>query len=300
MSASILVVDDSLTVRMHLAGVLGAAGFEVTSCATATEARVALEGTVDLLVLDVLLPDADGLEFLRELRSTRDRASLPTVILSSATDVDDRLRELALRAEAHFEKPCDPDELVACVRALVHARERQRSAETATAPPAPTVRAVVLAVDDSPTALEILEIRLRRTGFDVIPASCGEEALAILGRRAVDGVLVDYLMPGISGPETCAAIRRDPAFRDLPVVVLSGFEDPEAFAAAIEAGADDYIVKSLDFDIPAIRLRQLIRRRQREAERVEEACAPLRAELARKDEEIARLRSRLRTDETAG
>src|SRR5207253_1842209 len=98
-SGAILIVDDSLTVRMDLAEAFEAAGFDAVPCASLAEARTALTtGEVRLLVLDVLLPDGDGVDFLRELRSG-DRSSLPVLMLSTEAEVKDRIRGITTGAD---------------------------------------------------------------------------------------------------------------------------------------------------------------------------------------------------------
>ncbi|HEV7554851.1 MAG TPA: response regulator, partial [Kofleriaceae bacterium] len=91
--SEILIVDDSLTVRMDLADAVEAAGFVAVPCATLAEARTALRTrTIALGILDVRLPDGDGVEFLEELRAEPAFAELPIVMLSTEAEVKDRIR----------------------------------------------------------------------------------------------------------------------------------------------------------------------------------------------------------------
>ena len=92
---AILIVDDSLTVRMDLAEALEAAGYVALPRATLAEARAALaDQPIALAILDVRLPDGDGLVFLEELRAQPAFAELPILMLSSEADVTDRVRGL--------------------------------------------------------------------------------------------------------------------------------------------------------------------------------------------------------------
>jgi PAS domain S-box-containing protein len=105
----------------------------------------------------------------------------------------------------------------------------------------------------------------------------------------VDCILLDLLMPGLSGHETCRRIKESSSLRDIPLLMLSGVEDREAVIEAINAGADDYIPKSSDFDVVRARVRAALRRKQFEDEnrkvseqslRMEMEAAEARAQLA--------------------
>src|SRR5271170_1581054 len=107
MMGAVLIVDDSLTVRMDLAEAFSEAGFQVLPCATAAEARATLaRGHISLVVLDVVLPDADGIDLLREIRATAP-AGMRVVMLSSEAEVKDRIRGLQIGADDYVGKPYD-------------------------------------------------------------------------------------------------------------------------------------------------------------------------------------------------
>ena len=105
---------------------------------------------------------------------------------------------------------------------------------------------MVLVVDDDARSRNLLEIVLTIEGYGVVSAESGAQALALIEQQSPDAVLLDFLMPGMDGPELCARIRSLPLQRRLPLIVLSGMDDPQARKAAREAGADDFIVKPFD------------------------------------------------------
>jgi DNA-binding response OmpR family regulator len=120
----------------------------------------------------------------------------------------------------------------------------------------------VLAVDDSATYLAELAQMLRDEGYDVVPARSGEEALELLAVQTMDCILLDLLMPGLSGRETCQRIKSAPIVRDIPLIMLTALEDRAAMLDALEAGADDYIQKSSEFEVLKARMRAQLRRKQ--------------------------------------
>jgi DNA-binding response OmpR family regulator len=84
--------------------------------------------------------------------------------------------------------------------------------------------------------------------------------------QPVDCVLLDLLMPGLSGEETCQRIKGSPVVRDIPLIMLTALEDRHAMIQGLSAGADDYISKSSEFEVLKARVRAQIRRKQFEDE----------------------------------
>ena len=392
MKPRVLIVDDSLTVRMDIGEALQSAGFDTVLCADLRSAREALarEGSV-LIVLDILLPDGDGLDFLKELRSSPTTAQMPVLLLSTEADAKNRVRGMGAGADEYIGKPYDLGLLVARARALTqadasggvglgrrvlviddsvtfrdelrqslegagyHVREAATGEEglalaAADRPDAVVVDGILpgidgatvvrrlksdtalrstpcllltgaegtndglraleagadayvrksedlgvilvrlaallrgaiatggetspsllgpkrlLAVDDSITYLQELGSQLRREGYHVVMASSGEEALELLAAQPVDGILLDLVMPGLSGQDTCKRIKQRAEWRDIPLIMLTARDDRDAMIEGINAGADDYIAKSADFDVLKARLRAQLRRKYFEDE----------------------------------
>ena len=138
---TVLIVDDSLTVRMDLHEAFEADGFHSILCADGAAARAAFRGAhFDVAVLDVLLPDADGVELLRELRAHPGRESTVTVLLAREAEVADRLHGLRTGADEYVGKPYDAGYVVARARQLL-GEDPYRADD----------RTTVLVIDDSIT-----------------------------------------------------------------------------------------------------------------------------------------------------
>jgi len=104
----------------------------------------------------------------------------------------------------------------------------------------------ILIVDDSNTILLMEKIALRKTHYEVITASNGEEAVSRALKERPDLILMDVVMPKMGGFEACRRLREDEATRDVPVILVTTRGEPENVEAGFESGCSDYITKPID------------------------------------------------------
>jgi two-component system NtrC family sensor kinase len=250
MTAAILVVEDSLTVRMDLLEILEAAGLSAQACDTMAAARQALaRSRFALVILDVLLPDGDGIELLLEIRAMPSAANTPVLLLSTEAEIRDRIRGLTTGADEYVGKPYDPVYLVARVREL------SRGACDIAGPAAPTI----LLIDDSATFREALKEALEAADFHVLAAATGEDGLRIAADRRPTAIIVDGMLPGIDGATVIRRARLDAVLRRLPCLLLTGSEDRGAEVLALESGADAYVHKEMGVPVILARLHAMLR-----------------------------------------
>jgi DNA-binding response OmpR family regulator len=119
------------------------------------------------------------------------------------------------------------------------------------------VKGTLLVVEDEPTLRETLADNLRREGFRVVTAADGGEALALFREERPTLVVLDLMLPGISGIEVCRIIRRE---SDLPILMLTAKSGEVDKIVGLEVGADDYVTKPFSFGELLARIRALLRR----------------------------------------
>jgi len=123
----------------------------------------------------------------------------------------------------------------------------------------------ILVVDDEPQIVRALTTALRAAGYEVEASATGEQALALAAARPPEAVVLDLMLPDISGVEVCRSLRRWSA---VPVIVLSAIGDEPQKVEALDAGADDYVTKPFGIDELLARLRASLRRTVTPAEPV--------------------------------
>jgi two-component system, OmpR family, phosphate regulon response regulator PhoB len=122
------------------------------------------------------------------------------------------------------------------------------------------MRPSVLVVEDEMALLTLLRYNLEKEGFAVALAHDGEEALLQLKESKPDAVLLDWMLPRVSGIEICRQIRRTPAWKDLPIIMLTARGEEADRVRGLDSGADDYVTKPFSPTELVARLKAVIRR----------------------------------------
>ena len=150
----------------------------------------------------------------------------------------------------------------------------------------------ILAVDDSRTNLGVLGRRLGHLGYLAVLCDNGAEALDLIAARGFDLVLLDMVMPRMSGVHVLTEIRGSRDTADLPVIMLTGRSDPSAAVEALAAGADDHIAKPFAFEVLAARIERVLARARLIAE-LKRSNATLDARIAARAMELGEAKSAL-------
>jgi two-component system phosphate regulon response regulator PhoB len=122
------------------------------------------------------------------------------------------------------------------------------------------VKPNILVVEDEDSLATLLQYNLEKEGYDVAVASDGEEALLLVDERLPDLIVLDWMLPKISGIEVCRRLRQRPETRNAPIIMLTARGEETDRIRGLDTGADDYVVKPFSMTELAARIRAVLRR----------------------------------------
>ena len=224
-SDTVLVIDDDPTARELIAACFLDEGFGVEMASNGIEG---LKRARDLhpaaITLDVRMPDLDGWTVLAALKGDPALAGIPVIIV---TIVDEQRRGIALGAAGYLTKPIDRGQLLAIMAHHCAA----------------AVRRSVLVVDDDVVQRENIRSILTGGGWAVIEAENGRIALNCLAKEPPQVVLLDLMMPEMDGFELVAALQNNPAWRSIPVIVITALDLTPADKRRLSGGVEQIFFK---------------------------------------------------------
>ena len=236
----VLVLDVSRMARRFIREELLLGNFEILESDHPDHALQVLcsEPDIGMLTTSVALPSTDGFDFISRLRHqdvqeqlTRVGNHKMPVIMITSNDTDaDRLRGFRVGAADFIQKPWKQGQLLRHVESVLGHDDE-------------LMGMTVLVADDSATTRAFVRTCLTRLGVNILEADDGEPALEILQTEPVDLVLTDLNMVRMDGDALCMKIRANPAWQELPVIVLSADDDREKIISLFRLGATDYLTK---------------------------------------------------------
>jgi signal transduction histidine kinase/CheY-like chemotaxis protein/putative methionine-R-sulfoxide reductase with GAF domain len=240
--ATILVVDDDATVRELMERHLTREGFTVVTARGGHEGlRLAKELQPDAITLDVMMPDIDGWTVLAAIKGDPELRDIPVILLSI---VDEQKRGYSLGATDYMVKPVDRERLAGVLRGICGSGGRR-----------------ILLVDDDDMMRRGLRQVLEKDLWQVFEAENGRVALAQIAQTPPDVIVLDLMMPEMDGFEFVVELRSRPAWRDIPVVVITAKDlsaDERArlsggVAQVLQKGASnlDALLQEIDRVLPA-------------------------------------------------
>ncbi|MDW8350214.1 MAG: response regulator transcription factor [Verrucomicrobiae bacterium] len=120
----------------------------------------------------------------------------------------------------------------------------------------------ILLVDDEADVLDMLSLALTNEGYDTIKVNNGAEALQTLKEKKIDLIILDIMMPGMSGTEVCKQIRKHPQLEHIPIIILTAKSSEIDRVLGLELGADDYVIKPFSPRELVLRVKSILRRGQ--------------------------------------
>ncbi len=230
MAKTVLVVDDDIDIAQLIRLQLESNGYHVLTASRGQRTlEIIKESQVDLIVLDRLLPDMDGLDLLDRLKTDPSTAEIPVIMVTIVEDDGDAV---ARGASAYLVKPVNEQLLLDQIETVLTRQGR------------------VLIVEDDADTVDMLTRALRRVGFTTEMARDGYEALASARRIRPDVILLDLRLPGMDGYEALSHLKRSIVTSTIPIIATSAHvTNPGAERKRlIMLGATDFLPKPLAVD----------------------------------------------------
>jgi CheY-like chemotaxis protein len=261
--ARVLVVEDDANNLDVASRIIRAAGHEALVAADGVAGLdLARVERPDAILVDLLLPRMDGWSLTRSLRTEPWAASIPIIAVSALALPSDRARAIEAGCDDFVSKPFAPAELRAILlRYFPGGAAHVPLARDGGPPPrgpVPVTLGRVLIVDDEVANVELLARRLEAIGCQTQVASSGERAIALARSEQPDLILLDVMMPGIDGWQTCRRLKSQPETADIPVIFVTAKDRYEDLSKGFEVGGVDYLTKPFEPIELAARVRSAI------------------------------------------
>jgi CheY-like chemotaxis protein len=253
----LLIIEDNAAERTSITELLAHDDVEIVTAATGAEGLDFLnEERFDCVILDLKLPDMSGFDVLAQLREDDSLHDVPVVVFTGRELSAEEDEQLHTMARSIVVKGVESPERLLDETALFLHRvvtqlppEKQRMIERLRRSDDDLVGRTALLVDDDTRNIFALSSMLETRGMRVLTAANGSEAIDLVNSDPdIAIVLMDIMMPEMDGYQTIAAIRKDPAFRRLPIIALTAKAMKGDREKSLEAGASEYLAKPVNME----------------------------------------------------
>jgi CheY-like chemotaxis protein/signal transduction histidine kinase/HAMP domain-containing protein len=251
----LLIVEDNPAEQMSIRELLDHDDIEIANAETGSDALASLkDNPCDCVVLDLRLPDMSGFEVLERMRVDPALADIPVVVFTGRELSVEEDAQLHTMARSIVVKGVESPERLLNETALFLHRvitdlppEKQHMLERLNSSDDDLVGRTVLLVDDDPRNIFALSSALERRGMQVLTATTGAEAIALVDETpSLAIVLMDIMMPEMDGYQTIEKIRQNRAYRRLPIIALTAKAMKGDREKCLQAGASDYLAKPVN------------------------------------------------------
>jgi two-component system, cell cycle response regulator len=251
---TILLVEDN-DLNMKLFKTLLEMGRYNVLCAEngKTGIDLAVEYTPDLILMDIQLPDMDGITATSHIKSNPKTQQIPVVALTAyAMDKD---KEIIMNAGfvGYITKPIDTKDFLPMVSRHLHEMGRE------SVQPKQGSKPFILIVDDDAMNVKLLDTYLKQEGFNTICAYDGEAALEKIRKDPPDLILLDIMMPGVNGYEVTQKLKSDQKTGHIPVILITALDSADDKSKGMAAGADEFLNKPINKSELIARVRSFLK-----------------------------------------
>lgn len=276
MSAKILIVDDIVFNLKLLESKLKQAYFDVFTASNGVEAiRKTQEINPDLILMDVMMPDIDGIEATKRIKSIAELAHIPIVIITALNSQEDKISALMAGADDFITKPINDDILMIRMKSLLRMkfaadelRLREKSSlqlgiATTMEGDYSVLGSGVMLVDDDHERSKRIQSKLIENGINVDVVIEPDKALPrALKHRNYSLIIVSTQLLGVDGLRLCSQLKSNESLRNIPIIIMVDANNVTAIERGLDMGVQDYVIAPIDLNELVARASNQIIRKQ--------------------------------------
>jgi two-component system cell cycle response regulator len=273
--ARILIVDDEVKNLKLLKAYLGVEDYDIITAGNGQDALLKVsQSPPDVILLDIMMPGISGYDVTRRIKQNKDTAGIPIILLTALSSEKDKSRGMDAGADEFLTKPINKTELIARLHSMIRLKRFQEQLcfrdqskllidpsfdrSTLVNNRVPTI----LVVEDDDKDAFLLNKQLENEPYILKRVKTGESAVREALNEPIDLILLDIMLPGISGFDVCRRLKGDEQVSNIQIVVMTSLRDLDYRIQGTELGADDYLVKPVNSRELKARVQALLKKKR--------------------------------------
>lgn len=278
---TILIVDDELRNIKLITAILSVEPYEILQALNGEQALAMIDkNKVDLMLLDVMMPGINGFEVTQLVKTNPATKHIPIILVTALDGRENKQKAMEVGADEFLTKPINKIEVITRIKSILQLKQCQEqlnarinigekliipkqiiSLETQEENKREISHQTVLLIEDDNQQAKLLKSLVATEPYNFMVASSGEEAIRIGQQAKIDLILLDLMLPGMSGYDVCDYYKNKEATRNIQIVAITSLSDLESRIKCIDKGVDDYLVKPVNSKEVKSRINVLLKKK---------------------------------------
>ncbi len=278
---TILIVDDELRNIKLMAAILSTEPYEILQAQSGEQALTMIStNKIDLILLDVMMPGINGFEVTQLVKTNQATKHIPIILVTALDGRENKQKAMDVGADEFLTKPVNRVEVITRTKSILQLKQCQEqlnarvnigekliipqkiiSLEAQGENKKETNYQTVLLIEDDSQQAKLIRTLTATEPYNFIVASSGEEAIRIGQQTKLDLILLDLMLPGMSGYDVCDYYKNKEETRNVQIVAITSLSDLESRIKCIDKGVDDYLVKPVNSKEVKSRINVLLKKK---------------------------------------